>query len=406
MKTVAFIDLHLEGHRLAYMRYHVKIVAESGHHVICITPDAGKIRNWINENYPDLSENIKYYPFLMYELHVPHKPGQFNGLLFQIRLWRKYDKIIDNACIELNVKIDLVFFNYLDSLLGNYLHPLLIDLFFKYKWTGIYFHPKLLRLHPELLQKRASLSDIDIVLTSKNCIAIAFHDEGIINGQSYRLNNKKVLLFPEIADDTLPNHDHKIYKEIREKAKGRITTGIVGVEPFKSSGELMRLAKKMDPSLYFFAFTGPFEEFFLDYFFSETTAYEFKEFISHPPENVYINLGPLKEGMEYNSVLSAFDIVYIIYKDFPSASNRLTKASQLKRLVIADEKYCVGEDVQNYNLGITVNGDDVDSIEKGIITLRERIIRNDFPLKEWEIYSARNSIDVLKQKFKELIGMI
>lgn len=406
MRTIVFIDNSLGGHKLAYMCYHVKTAAELGHIVLCIVPEAEKIQEWVNTNHPGLMDKIKYYAYSKQEVNIIEKSGPWSQLMSKLKLWWIYNSIIKKAEKIHNVKVDLVFFNWLDSLLTNYAHPVFVNTIFKYKWAGIYFHPQILRFHPEFLKVKASVSDIDIALTSKNCIAVGLHDEGIVEGQSYRIHHKKVLLFPEIADDTPANVHHKIFTEIKEKANGRTIVGILGVEPFKGSAEFMRIAKRMDSSKYFFALTGPYEEFYLDYFHDAATAAEFKEFITNPPENVYVNLGLLKEGEEYNSVFSAFDIVFIIYKRFPSASNRLTKASHLKRLVITDEKYCVGEDVRKYNLGIGVNGENIDEIEKGITQLRERILKNEFPLKEWEIYAAKNSIAVLKDRFAEIIGLL
>ena len=139
----------------------------------------------------------------------------------KIKLWQRFNSILKRAEKQHHIKIDLVFFNWLDSLLTNNLHPIFIDFIFRYKWAGIYFHPQVLRFHPELLKEKTSFSHVDIGLTSKNCIAVGLHDEGIIEGQSFRINNKKVLLFPEIADDTPPNFQQKIYAEIKQKAKDR-----------------------------------------------------------------------------------------------------------------------------------------------------------------------------------------
>ncbi len=376
-----------------------------GHRVLCITPDVQAVRSWIEEQHSHLSPNIFYFPYDMKQVTFPTEGGLRKLLLAKIKLWRAYASIVRKAGAHFKCKIDLVFFNWLDTMVLNYLHPVFIAPFFRYKFSGIYFHPKLLRLAPEVLQERATVSGIDIVLTSNNCVGVAMHDEGIISGQSYRLNGKKVLLFPEIADDATPDVNHPVYKEIKERAKGRIVVGTLGLEWHKGAGEMMQLAKRMDPDNYFFAFTGPFENSYLDHFPSDI-AKELKLFLHHPLENVFVKTGNLEEGTEYNSVFAAFDIVYIVYKNFPSASNRLTKAAQLHRLVIADEKYCVGEDVRHYNLGATVNGDDISSIEQGIKSLRDRIVKQDFPYEYWKRYATRNSVDVLEERFRELLDLV
>lgn len=98
MKTIAFIDTGLAGHRLAYMCYHVKIGAELGHTILCVVPEANKIQDWITiANHPDLSDKIKYYSFIDEDVEVLEKSGLLNQILSKVKLFRKFNLILKKA---------------------------------------------------------------------------------------------------------------------------------------------------------------------------------------------------------------------------------------------------------------------------------------------------------------------
>lgn len=405
MKTIVLIDLLAGGHRDAFMRYFAKSCVELGVQVVCIYPEPERIRSWMDAHYPAFSGKIIYIHF-----HTPPAAharfGRFNDALNALHYWRKTAAIIRKTAEEKQLKIDLVFFNCIDILMGNYLPAVILDRIFTYRWSSLFLHPVPFRRNPEYLSSGASFRDIDSIFLSKNCIAVTLHDEGLTHAYQQRLG-KPVILLPEIADDTPVDPMHPVAQEIREKANGRIVTGMIGLEPYKGTYRLMQLAKLADPSKYYFVFLGNWGgDAWKLYFNNDAHAEEFFAFIRALPENCYWRTGPLREGSEYNSVFSAFDVVWLMYKDFYSSSNRLTKASLFHRLVLASDLGCVGEDVPKYGLGETANQDDSKAHLQKLEHLRERILQQDLPYTQWKQYAAKHSLEALNEKFAELLNLV
>lgn len=401
MKTIVLYDIGNGGHREAFMQFFAKSVLELGHEVICIMPETSAIQSWVQQNV--VSQNIHYYDMLIESKNYTSL-GRFNNSFSKINVWRKQKIAFQQIEIELQKKIDLVFFNWLDSQMSNYLPAQIIDFIFPYQWTGVYFHPVIFRQRPDFLEHKTSFSDVDNLFLAKKCIAITVHDEGLKDKLQYR-TGKQTLLFPEIADATPPNPSFPLAQKIKTKANGRIVIGIIGLEPYKGVFTLMNVVKIADATQFFFVFTGMYNENSLIYL-SENQKAEYLEFIKNPPENCIWQTGSFKEGEEYNSVICSFDIIHLVYKKFYSSSNRLTKAAIFKKLVIGNNLGCVGEDIPKYNLGETVDEDDVEAQYQKLKILRDRILRNDFPMEQWEIYAKKHSAESLKDKFKTLISLL
>ena len=153
---------------------------------------------------------------------------------------------------------------------------------------------------------------------------------------------------------------------------------------------------------FFFAFTGP--KNFNDLNPAQIT--EAETYIASQPENCLFHLDFLKEGAEFNAVFSSFDIVFLVYNNFASSSNRLTKASIFKKYAIAPNRFCVGEDVEKYKLGRTVPENDPKEALKAIEILASKIKNNDFSEAQFEYYAQLHSVETLAEKFVAVLDSV
>jgi len=395
MKTIAIIDYTLGGHHLSFVRSFSQILIQQGHDVICIVPEKEKVASWILEQLPQQSDRFTAFEF-EWKAPVAGK-GKFSQTIQVLKRWRYEKKILKRIERGSGKKIDLVFFAWLDDHLAPYIPAFLLDSIFPYKWSGLYFHPYHLRRETVFLERKANWRDLDAIFLAKNCSSVAIHDIGIQQKFSSRIG-KDVIHFPETADDTQPDASNDLAREIRQKAGDRIVVGMIGCEKHKGTITLARMIEKADPSKYYFAFLGILPE--STYTKEEWT--EMNEFISERRENCFFHFQPVPEGAAYNAVFCSFDIPYLVYDDFVSSSNRLTKAAIFQRLVLASDNYCVGEDVKKFNLGAAVKPQDADASLKGLEMLREKINSKDLPLQSWKEYKEINSIEKLYQRFSEL----
>ena len=161
---------------------------------------------------------------------------------------------------------------------------------------------------------------------------------------------------------------------------------------------MIRLANTLNPNEYFFAFMG--KKYITHY--SEAELKEMNSFFESEPEHCFLDFHPLQEGEEYNSVLNSFDIIYLVYENFTSSSNRLTKAAIFGKYVLAQNNHCVGEDVIKYNLGEVAPYNDHEKLELAIKKL-ETVIKSNTRNPNHEIYAEKHQVNNLLTSFKEVV---
>lgn len=398
MKTIALVDPERAGHHAAFNRFFVKTLLQMSYKVVVLYPDPEEIESWIKDDEPTNSQNSFYGQYEM----APYNQGLFaffQGIhnLKKLSVWVDLEKRLQSLEAKHGLTIDHVFFSWMDSYLEGYLHPALLRLFFTRKWSGLYFHPRHMRRPGWKLDKKVSFSDIDVVLSSSNCTGIAIHDESLMDIYPKRLDQKFVL-FPEMADATPPDAENKMKLKILEEAKGRTIVGLIGLTAYKGLFTLINVARAADPSQFYFVIIGDL----LIHKYPEHQQQTIKDFVDSPPENAFVSLKNLQEGKIFNSVFDAFDIPFLAYDNFVSSSNNLTKAVIFGKKVIASKNYCMGDDVENYHLGIAIEqGNVVEGLE-AINHLKDHLDLTESEQKLFKQYEKQNSEAILKHKFREL----
>jgi hypothetical protein len=400
LKTIALIDPFTEGHHLAFMRLFAKTLLDLNYQVIILYPQPNKVKEWLLINCPNQISNCYFVDYQVVKTNKKKYWGIFAEAHQIFKLWQQLGLLLKKKEKELKIKIDFAFFAWLDSYLANFLHPYIVNIFFPFLWSGLYFHPRHLRINYDKLKLKPSFSDIDIILSSKKCRNITVHDEGIIKNFNQRLN-KPVILFPEIADNTPPDENYAPAIEIKTRAKGRIVVGLPGIlDKLKGLIHFIRMIKLVSPEDYFFVLAGPLNISAYD----QSIQDEINLFIQSTPENCFIYLNYIEEGAKFNAVFDTLDILYLVYDNFASSSNRLTKAANFNKKVLAQNRYCIGEDVAKYQLGITVQEGDVQGYAVALESLKSEINEGKFPKDLYQAYKELHSVEILKARFKEVIG--
>lgn len=398
--NIVLLDFSLEGHHFSFVRSFSKILLQQGHTIFCIAPKVQKVTHWIMEQAAENRDHFKGSDY-NYNPIAPKGWGRFNSTLKTLHRWHYEGKLIKKVEKENNKKIDLVFYAWIDDQLSQYIHPYLLNRIFPFKWAGLYFHPYHLRLEAPFLKRKANWRDMDAAFLSGNCIAVAVHDLGIISDFRKRIG-KPVIHFPETADGTPPDLELPLYKEIKKKAAGRLVVGMIGCEAHKGTLTMMRMSKEVSARDFFFAFIGTLPQST----YTNNDWNEVQEFINEKKENFFFNFHPVPEGAAYNAVFCSFDIPFLVYDNFISSSNRLTKAAIFEKLVLASDNYCVGEDVKSYRLGVAVQPKNSNEAKQGLLRLAAQIRNKDFPCEPWKQYRELNSDDKLFERFRELTTLL
>lgn len=391
--NIALVDPLIGGHHFAFMKLFTESLHKLGHNVIILMPKNELLNNWINNidnTYYIEYEPIKKVSFPFNKFIEPYKV---------FKNWKKVNSIIDSFEKEKKIKCHFVFFNWMDFYISNYLPSSFIDLFFSYKWAGLYFHPWY--LFDNNLKGKASFRAIDSVFNAKKCIGVAIHDEFLISKLNYRIKNK-ALLFPEIADDTSPDLNYDLPKDIVNRANGRVIIGLIGLSKRKGTKDLVALSKIADKNKFFFFFAGQIPK--NDY--SDKDFEEINRVINSSNDNIYYFPQFIEEGAKINSVICAIDILYLVYDNFKSSSNYNTKAAIFKKHAIGTNRFWIGNSMRKYNLGPTVDEGDINQQLKAIELLAEQVKLKDFKNNKFEEYMKIHHVSNLDIKFKELIGKI
>lgn len=384
-KNIVLIGEGSVGHHLAFMNEFCNSLLRLGHNVIVLTPDIDIFR-----------KNLKKEVFLFERRYFGKKvPSSLTQLIIKIIFdWRQLSKQVKAIETEMEIKIDLVFFSWLDSYLANKFPHFLLPYIFKYSWSGLYFHPTHLRLTPN---PQISIGSIDAILLAKNCKGIGFHDEYVVN--VFKGLKTKAVFFPEISDFTPPNLQHKYFKDIKKYSNGRMIFGTVGPELRKNVLLLVRLAiHYQNDSRFFFVFAGKWN---LDGY-SDLERNDIQLFKKSGANNIFIIEEYILEGEPINSLLSAMDVIFIYYKNFMSTSNYSTKASFLKKLVISSDRFIIGEETEKYALGILVDENNFEQLIESV-----EIIHRDYELLKskanFDEYLKKHSLTELDKSFAAII---
>ena len=322
--------------------------------VFCANPD--EVRDWAKLHCGPLQDKL-----LFFEIREPQGSG-FPVLRLQMALdafswWRLASRAIRRAQSESGYAPDLVFFAWLDGCLGRYQSHHLIDLLFPYDWSGLYFHPRHLRLPLPHSAAQGGPHDYDEALRSRHCRSVALLDEGVAERLRERLPGKEVLIFPDLADASPPDDSFPVRQEIIAKAGARkVITLIGGVAKRKGILTLLACARKMSQAECFFVFAGSLAE----ETFEPDELQSLRELAADPPHNCYFNFNFVPGEAQFNALVEMSDLLFASYEDFPHSSNILAKAALFKKPVIVSKGHCMEERVNAFRMG--------ESIEYGNVT--------------------------------------
>lgn len=392
-QTILLVTESSKGHHIAFMELFVLNLKLLGCDVVVLMPNSMELYKHMNSGKSKKTDGVIFEDY-QNDIAPTKGLGKYSAACTAFRRWLHLNKTAKSIEKQHSLKIDLVFLAFADVYVANYLHYALVDFVFRYKWSGLYFHPKFLRYEPTEGKYKSGISSIDYVFKSSRCKAIGVHDDKLINSLTFRLD-KPIVFFPEIADLTEPDISDYRYLKIKEKAKGRKIIGLVGCEKRKGFHTLVQLALTK-PENCFFVFAG---ELSPEGYTEKEIAY-FRQFLESDNAHVLYFPAYILEGREINSLLAALDIIYIVYSGFTSTSNFSTKAAFLRKPVLATEKYIIGDDTREFNLGVTVKENDLEDLKDALSRLELKIQTETF---HFDLYLKKHNNSLLETSFESVL---
>lgn len=396
MKTIALFDNCRDGHHLTYLRLFSQALLEMDYVVMTFCQEPDEVSQWIKLNCPEQAQH--FYTFKVQETQVPVLPilGQLPRTFVVLAQWLYAAKIIQKAASEIKHSPDLVFFAWLDNYLSYYLTHSIIDRIFPYKWSGLYFTPPYLRFGQRVLPiLRIPLTPYTIA-KSPHCCGIALLDEKETKKVQAQIKTP-VITFPDVTDESLPDINYTIVKQIREKAGDRKIIGLLGgLTKRKGLLTLLEAAQRSVKENYFFVFAGQL----YDYELLPEEATKVGNIVKANPPNCFFHFVRIPDEAQFNAVIDACDILFAAYEDFPYSSNILTKAAVFEKPVIVTDGFCMGERVKAFRLGLSIPEGNVDKCIEAIHCLSKDLNLNAHDLKpDFEGYQRIHSTKQLHTAF-------
>ncbi len=390
--TIALVSPH-SGNRFAtYLNYYTELLLRKGKKVVVISPEFYEITEYVKKHIPLFSKNFTALP-LDEKLFSHNKPKYFELL----GRWGAVGRKLKVAEKTIGASIDFVFFCPIDPFIRESVHIFLLDITFKYKWSGIYFNPAPYRLKQLKLNVDPKFLEPDYLFKSENCVGVCVLDRFITESLRSRVY-KKVIVFPEISNVQANKNDSLYKKQIEEMAKSRIVVGLLGVENNEGITALIRLIKRVDIDKYFFVFAGR-----LDFAsMSEEQRQEVEQFMEHHEQNVLFLLQSLKDE-KINQLYKEIDISYLYFYNYVSSNHLLTKAAYYKKPVLANKDFCVGDTVKKFKIGLSVNGKMEESVSALEFLRLERLDFNVFDKEAFDEYYSLQSESFLADAFEQIM---
>lgn len=393
-KVIAYLESpNWLGHAATQQEIYVKALLGLGNRVIVVTPYPEETELWAAQLAS--AERCRLAICL---LETPPKKGLARKFRW---LWAK--RQVSQAEKEAGWSVDEVLVTWLDGLRVSLGKALLTGLLFRYSWAGLYFLPTHFRSDTAIVKKkrrREILSDYALLRCSR-CRGIGVLDEGVIPGLQ-KIKKELPIFLPELTEKGVILTEEM--EKIRQMAGGRCIFALLGnLAARKGLLEFLRLARDFAEDKGFFLMAGQFEP---SSFNAEELA-EIRQLLDTTGRNnCYFKLEKVESAQEFNGFLACSDVLYLGYKNFYHSSGLLAKAAHFRKPVIAGKGYCIGERVDRYKLGVTVDVSCYEEIRAAADFLADEEMRRQLVSGSgFADYDGQNSEAALCKALQQLLGL-
>lgn len=399
LKTIALFDNCRDGHHLTYLQLFTKLLLEMEYTVLTFCQQSDSLQQWIEHNAPAHVGRLR-----VFEVTIPTAPslpilGNLPRTAMVLAEWHYAASVIRQAVNREGVKIDTVFFAWLDSYLSPYLSPSIVNRIFPYQWSGLYFNPPHLiggeKLVPVIQKPLSSYT----LINSSRCQGIALLHE-LEAKRLQKQFSKPIEIFPDLTDEALPTADYKVAQQIRARAKGRLVVGLLGgLTQRKGLMTLLQVAQNTHHKDWFFVFAGRLYEHEL----SPQKLDQIQAFVQSNPDNCLFYLERIPEESQFNAIVDTCDILFAAYEDFPYSSNLITKAAVFQKPIIVSEGYCMAQRVNTFRMGVSIPENDVDRCIEAIEQLQMESHQPSGLCADFSGYRQVHSEASLRQAFAAIL---
>lgn len=368
MNCILYINPYSNGHHQNYNNSIVYEIISQGQNVCICTSNNNSVKRYLKQK--GVEKNASYIDFnLVIKCHT--RIHLLDAFIEAFLKWIYIKKIIKELSKK-NIQIDLVFIGWLDCFLTPFLHPFIFNKMFKFKWSGIYFHPFHLRRNI----RNINLSR-DSLLRTKYCKCIFILDWAKVDILHQRVHNK-VYFFPDFIPEN-QNYDSQLFSYIKAKTENKKVVGLIGsLDKRKGIINFLEFINKADNNELSFILAGVIKADTFNKNEYIALSKEIKK-IKKCKENCIIIDRELSDE-EFNSIIKSINICFVVYEDFPSSSNLITYSAYYKIPVLGSKNYLIGDSIIQFQIGEVVETKNI----------QEYINKTKFILSNTKKYTVEN----------------
>lgn len=394
---ISLVEWNTGGHHLTYFVSYCRAFLELGCSVLALSPEAENVRKII-EGSLDESLLSRLRLVQMDGTNFPKvRPSILRKLCEQKIYAKRLLNHINSFEQQSGKPISLIFFSCLYEHQIDSVDEMLRTL--KRPWSGLYLQAVYFRNQGPRLPGTETKKSIVSLFRDSNLKALAMLDGGVVNEVRDAALGKPVFVFPDLTDESIDN-THPLARKMRNFAKDSpLVVSIGHLSSGKGVGALARVALRPETSQFSFAFIG---EVVWPLLSAEDKDALFAANIN--ASNTYYLGMRIPDGVRYNAILSACDVIYAAYIDFAHSSNTLTKAALIRKPIIVSEGHEMARRVREYRLGEVVTQNDEESIINAIHTITddyEKWVENKQP--RWDDYLQAHSHSALLSNIRGLL---
>jgi glycosyltransferase involved in cell wall biosynthesis len=408
-KCVALIEWHWEGHHPTFFALDILALEELGVHILAVSPrpeeafqtvaqlrqERGLPPSRIGQTtYLSCTSQrmrfgrLSFLPVTRIDWTLRH----FRGLERQIKAWQ----------VESGRQVDLLFYACIYDREFKWFG--IAQPFLNLPWSGLYLQALSPRRPNDAASAPGQSTDMQKILSSSRCQAVVVLNEAAASSLS-AATNKPVVVFPDLTDERLPaNTDaNSLEVRLRQFANGRPVVGLFG-HLRKSKGVLPLARASQHPRLknVCFAFGGELAPLA----FSPEETKILSDVLTQG-ENTWSHLSRIPDEEQLNALMSACDILYAGYLNFPYSSNILAKAAFLRKPVIVNDGFLIADRVRRFRMGEVVPPNDPDQLVETLAQItRDPKAWMEKNEPRWPDYRREHSFARLKEAFCELLEKI
>jgi hypothetical protein len=403
---IALVEWTWKGHHPIYFNQFILALEELGYDVLAVCPDpkvaeaaADATRQISNATISNRgrSQFVKFQnPALGFNRL---RAARINAIELNIRRHISVEHQVRKWTKKSGRKVDAIFYACMYDWDFECTH--LAQPFLRIPWTGLYLHAMSYRMpgRPHPLTGRVPCPKK--MFSGRLCKGIAILDEGIAERVSISIG-KPVVVFPDLSDERLATsvRERVLGERLKRFADGRPIVGLFGhLHGSKGILTFLETAQMPAASEICFALGGE-----MAWNNDEGANSQIQVALAECP-NLWSHLARIPDGPCLNGVMTACDVIFAAYWDFPHSSNIMTKAAVLKKVLIVSDGYLMAERLRRFNLGEIIPQANAGALLDAILKITqdpEGWVANNKP--QWESYCHEHSFERLKVGLRGLLA--